>query len=316
MNVSVRRIESEQADRCLSYETGADWFRQRIRILRNNPAFSAVAVDYAQNVVDLYKGRYLANRAIANIARQTICTAILSLYFEQPERTGTFLSSIQNLTTVMRLCSRNTTAANVVLLERIGLVTRMDNAADRRWRHILPTQQLVMEAEGFLRANLAAADALFPGRKYSTMIDADQNILELCFANSIHSLMVVNSLDLGLHGSEIFNTSDGGKILLLKLMSMKDMGTPSGEDIVQFPFEEVGPLFGLSRTHVRRLMKKAEAGGFVRLLQDGGRRVQILPPLEVFFENIVAANVARSQFDVHLANGDYDFLPIDPFRIG
>lgn len=311
MNVALRHIELTQPYRCISPETGAEWFSQRTRILRYNPAFAAAAVDYAQSMVDLYKGRYLTNRAIANVAQQTICTAIMSLYFEQTGRTGAFLSSIQNLTTAMNLCSRNTTAANVVLLERIGLVTRVENPEDRRWRYILPTEQLVTEARDFLRVQYETADALFPARKYCELIYTNGDVLERCFANGIHSLLIVNSLVRDLPGSQIFDRSDGGKILLLKLMSMKDTAQPSGESVVEFPFEEVGPLFGLSRTHVRRLMKKAEAGGFVRLLEDGGRQVQILPPLEAFFENIVAVNVARAQFDIHLANGDYDLLPID-----
>ncbi|MEI5679923.1 helix-turn-helix domain-containing protein [Mesorhizobium sp. CCNWLW179-1] len=315
MNLPVRYLEHAQVERLISQETGVEWFKQRMRILRCNPAFSAAAADYARSMVDLYKGRYLINRAIANVARQTICTAILSLYFEQTEKTGPFLSSIQNLTTEMNLCSRNTTAANVVLLERVGLVTRSENSKDRRWRSIRPTEQLIKEVESFLRANLTVADALFPARKYRELIDANDDVLERCFANSIHSLLITDSFARDLPGSLIFDTSDGGKILLLKLMSLKDTGQSSVEDTVEFPFEEVGSLFGLSRTHVRRLMKKAEAGGFVRLLEDGGRRVQILPPLEAFFENIVALNVARAQFDLHLANGDYDLLPIDPFRV-
>jgi hypothetical protein len=313
MNVPFHHLELPQSRRWISQETSAEWFKQRIRILRCNPAFPTMAVNYAQSVVDLFKGRYLANRAMANVARQTICTAILSLYFEQPERTGPFLSSIQNLTTAMRLCSRNTAAANVVLLERVGLVTRMENSEDRRWRHIVPTEQLMTEVEGFLRVNLAAADMLFPARGYCALLDESRHVLERCFANSIHSLLVMNSLDLDLQGSEIFNTSDGGKILLLKLMSMRDASQLVDEDTVEFPYDEVGTLFGLSRTHVRRLMKKAETSGFVRLLQDGGRRVQILPPLETLFENVVASNVAQAQFDIHLANGDYDLLPVDPF---
>jgi hypothetical protein len=51
-------------------------------------------------------------------------------------------------------------------------------------------------------------------------------------------------------------------------------------------------------------MRKAEAGGFVHLLQKGGRQVRLLPPLEELFENIVAAHIARAQLDMHLAMGE------------
>jgi hypothetical protein len=97
----------------------------------------------------------------------------------------------------------------------------------------------------------------------------------------------------------------------LKLLSMRGTGDASGSRIVEFPFDEIGSLFGLSRTHVRRLVRKAEAGGFLRLLQKGGRRIEILPPLEDLFENIVAANVAGAQLDVHIARGDDELLRLD-----
>ena len=39
--------------------------------------------------------------------------------------------------------------------------------------------------------------------------------------------------------------------------------------------------------------------------------IQLLEPLREGFEKVVALIIARAQFDVHLANGDYDLLPFD-----
>jgi DNA-binding GntR family transcriptional regulator len=91
---------------------------------------------------------------------------------------------------------------------------------------------------------------------------------------------------------------------MLKLMSLRHSDPQAGDPVIDFPYDEIGALFGLSRTHVRRLMKRAEAAGFVRLLQRGGRQVRIMPPLEDLFENLVAANIARAQFDMALAGRD------------
>ena len=222
----------------------------------------------------------------------------------------TALSSIQNLTSAMGVCSKNTTAATVLLLERIGLVRRVENHEDRRSLYIVPTEQLISGARDILRVALATADLLFPLRNYRALLD-DNDFLRRYFASSIHSLLNKSSLISNIGGSDRFATSDGSEILLLKLMSMSGTSQSADEGIVEFAFDEIAPLFGVSRTHIRRLMRKAEAEGFVRLLQEGGRRVQILPPLRDVFENIVAMNVTRAQFDMHLANGDYDLLPFD-----
>ena len=320
MNAPFRPLPLPQTLAGISHETRAQWFEQRIRILRWHPDFHAIALDYARGMVELFQGRYLVNRAMANIARQTICMAILSLHFRDGEETcpstadaealTTALSSIQNLTTATGVCSKNTTAATVLLLERIGLVRRVENDQDRRSMHIVPTERLIAGARDVLRISLTSADTLFPSRNYRALIDSD-DFLERYFASTIHSLLNRSSLISGLNGSQLFATSDGGEILLFKLMSIGDAGQPGDEHVVEFPFDEIAPQFAVSRTHIRRLMKKAEAEGLVRLLQDGGRKIQILPPLRDVFENLVAMNVTRAQFDMHLANRDYDLLPFD-----
>ncbi|MBP0657085.1 winged helix-turn-helix domain-containing protein, partial [Mycobacterium tuberculosis] len=73
---------------------------------------------------------------------------------------------------------------------------------------------------------------------------------------------------------------------------MKEQQPADRENIVSFPYDEIGNLFGVSRTHIRRLMKRAEAEGLVRLLEDGGRQIEILPTLNDVFENMVAAHIA------------------------
>jgi DNA-binding MarR family transcriptional regulator len=286
----------------LTAETGPQWFRQRIRDLRSHPDFAATAVDLARSMVQLFEGRYLVNKAMANVARQTVCIAILSSYFGQTEQNGgTFLSTIQRLTTAMRVCSKNTTAATVALLERLGLVVRVKNDRDRRWLHIQPTEDLVAAARDYQRILLTAADTLFPSRNYRASFEVDRGIEQRCFAVGLYSHIAVHTSVFSSARSQVFMDADGGAILLFKLLSLKGKTWQSGDAIVEFPFDEIGSLFGLSRTHVRRLMRKAEAAGFVRLLQKGGRQVRILQPLEDLFENIVAASVARAQLDMQLA---------------
>jgi len=303
-------LADRQSAPCPRGETGADWFRQRIRDLRRKPEFATVAAAYAGETVRLFEGRYLANKAMANIARQTVCVAILSSHFGLADGSGgAFLSSIQTLTTAMRVCSKNTTAATVALLERLGLVVRAENRDDRRWLHIRPTEHLISAARDFRRISLAAADALFPRGNYHALFDSDQAVQERCFAIGLYSFIAIYSSVFDLEESHVFTSTDGGMVLLLKLLSLK--GRSSDANVVEFPFDEIGSLFGLSRTHVRRLMRKAAAGGFVRLLQNGGRRIEILPPLNDLFENVVAANVAGAQLDLHLARGDDELLRLD-----
>src|SRR5262249_47848817 len=46
---------------------------------------------------------------------------------------------------------------------------------------------------------------------------------------------------------------------------------------VALPYGDVGDRFGVSRTHVRKLLAAAEEAGLVKLHARGGHRVEILP---------------------------------------
>jgi len=293
---------------CISYETRSQWLLQRISILRGNPNFVAAAVEYAQGIVRIFEGKYMANKVIANVARHVICSSILALHFNEKHH-GASVSHLQHITSASGLCSPNTTAATINFLERIGAVTRVRDESDHRNHLILPSDRLILHTRSIVGVALSAADKLFPLRHYQQLMESADDFIERYFAASLHSLLNLNTLISSFHGSRLFADSDSGSILLCKLMSLKQPFADTAT--VVLPFDDIGQLYGVSRTHIRRLMKKAEGEGFVRLLENGGRKVEILPPLNDVFENMVASHVAREQFNIHLANEDYDLLPMD-----
>jgi hypothetical protein len=186
LGAAFRQLALPQMTGCTAPESGAHWFRQRIRDVRAHPDFAVAAADYARSTVQLYEGRYLVNKALANVARQTVCIAILSSYFGQSEKEGAFLTSIQALTAALHVCSKNTTAAIVALLERLSLVVRVENQRDRRWLFIQPTDHLISAMSDSHRIALAAADALFPAQNFRAMFDRDPLLRERCFAVGLY----------------------------------------------------------------------------------------------------------------------------------
>lgn len=295
---------------CISHETRSRWLLQRIATLRDNPDFGLAAAEYAQGAVRIFEGHYMANKVMANVARRVICMSILALHFNAgAKHHGALISSLQQITSAMGLCSKNTTAATIDFLENVGLVTRIPDESDRRNHLIQPTDRLIAGASKIVGVTFAAADKLFPKNHYLQLMDG-ADFMKKYFASSIHSLMNVGALMYNLRGTQLFSVSDGGRILLCKLMSIKSSQQSGDRHIVSFPFDDIGHLYGFSRTHIRRLMKRAEADGLVRLLEDGGRKVRLLPLLDDIFANMVAAGLARAEFDIHLANREYNLLPI------
>lgn len=296
----------------ISHGTRSRWLLQRVAILRDNPNFFPATVEYAQGVVKIFEGRYIANKVMANLARHVICMSILALHYNRNEgHHGAVISCVQQITSALGLCSKNTTAATIDFLENTGLVVRVRDETDHRHYLIQPTQRLILGSSSIVRVALSAVNRLFPSRHYRQFSDDAGDFMERYFSSSLHSLLNISTLISDQRDSRLFATSDSGGTLLCKLMAIKYSEGSSGEGTIAFPFDEIGELYGVSRTHIRRLMKKAEVGGLVRLLEDGGRKIEILPPLTDVFENMVASHVARAQFDMHLANGDYDLLPVD-----
>lgn len=314
MNVMPRSFLSPMPLDWISQTTRAAWIEQRVCILRQNAEFEKVALEFARYAVSQFETRPAANGAIANAVRYTICTAILASHFRQQQDgpdvpagpSITTLSSLQALTSEMELCSKNTTAATVFLLERVGLVRRLEHNGDRRSSNIVPTEALISAWRDQLNISLLCADMLFPRRHYQSLID-DPDFVARYFACGIHSIRSALPMFSSMIGSGLFAESDRGMPILWKLMTMPSQSA----GVVEFPFDEIAAPFKVSRTHIRRLMKKAEAEGLLTLLEDGGRKIQLLEPLREGFEKVVALIIARAQFDVHLANGDYDLLPFD-----
>jgi hypothetical protein len=283
------------------------WLLQRTNILRQNPNFTSAAVKYAFGIVRLFEGQYTENKVMANFARQIICLSIVALHFnEKSGKHRSLVTSIQRLTTSLEICSKNTTAATIDLLERVGFVTRTRDQRDHRLYLIQPTPRLMHNVRELVSVSVSAADELYPLRRYPDLLCSTDDFMERYFAASLHSLRNISSLIFHNSGLHIFDMRDSGAILLCKLMTMRCC---EDDNVVSFPFEQVAQLYGVSRTHIRRLILNAESEGLLKIVEDGGQKILLRPALIDIFEHMVAAQIAKAQFDIHVANKDYDLLP-------
>jgi DNA-binding GntR family transcriptional regulator len=57
------------------------------------------------------------------------------------------------------------------------------------------------------------------------------------------------------------------------------------------PYGDLGDRFGVSRTHVRKIVAEAEAAGLVRLHGRGGHRVEILPRFLASYDHGLAVGM-------------------------
>jgi hypothetical protein len=87
----------------------------------------------------------------------------------------------------------------------------------------------------------------------------------------------------------LFFERAGGYMVITALLQAAMTG---GDDThAMVPYGDVGDRFGISRTHVRRLLTDAEATGLVKLHTRGGRSVELLPPLWACYDGSTATGM-------------------------
>jgi DNA-binding FadR family transcriptional regulator len=92
----------------------------------------------------------------------------------------------------------------------------------------------------------------------------------------------------------LFQGRDGGIMVLIKMIAMA--GQERADEPLKISYADLGGRFGVSRTHVRKLLEAAEGMDLVRLTKSDGQFVELLPPVLQAFDRLVAD--ATSGFDL------------------
>jgi hypothetical protein len=150
---------------------------------------------------------------------------------------------------------------------------------DRRIKLLRMTERLRRHDRDWIAAHYAPLAVLYPQHDYTRALDHDpafqvaQRRASLPFA-SLGAKLIVSVPEMLL-----FLDRAGGYPVLAALLqaAMADPENPHAA----IPYTDAGDRFGVSRTHVRRLLSAAQDAGLVKLHARGGHRVEILPRLWV-----------------------------------
>jgi hypothetical protein len=98
-----------------------------------------------------------------------------------------------------------------------------------------------------------------------------------------------------------FMSREAGVMILIKLMQLAG---PKGDAArKEISYSEIGDSFGVSRTHVRKILQDAERQGLVRLTKRNGQFVEVMPELVQAFDRFVAASMSGHDLIYKLALG-------------
>jgi hypothetical protein len=160
---------------------------------------------------------------------------------------------------------------------------------DRRVRILAPTEKLRAHDRDWLAAQYAPLTLLYPQHDYGFVMRRDPDFQTLHRRACVPFMPLGAKVLLSVPDMMLFFDRPAGHMVLAVLLQAAMAA--SDDPHVAVPHSDVGDRFGISRTHVRRLLVAAEEAGLVRLHARGGHRVEILPRLWSSYDRGIAGGM-------------------------
>jgi hypothetical protein len=266
-----------------------------------HPRFAAARKVYLDRFVDMYDDNPFLVRLLIETGRFAVfLTTIVLEAAQDPARRDTWLTigRLRREMTSSGLASARHVDELVGRLCEVGLVELAPSPHDRRLRLLRATEAARAHDRAWLAAHFAPLAACYPQHDYAAVLRHDPQF-HLRFRRAGAPLMRLGAkLMRAAPDMNLFFAHAGGYMVLAALLQA---ALATGDALsATLPYGDAGERFGISRTHVRRLLATAEAAGLVRLRERGGRCVEILPRLWASHDRALACRMYLCDL-VHVA---------------
>ncbi len=162
----------------------------------------------------------------------------------------------------------------VARLCAVGFMTAAPAEGDRRVRILRPTEAMLQHDCAWLAAHYAPMTVIGRFADYAPAMRQDPAYQVAQRRTSIAFLPFSGKLLAMAPELMLFFNHAAGHVVSAALIQAA-MGADDLHAAV--PYGDVGERFGVSRTHIRKIVEEAQSAGLVRLHGLGGHRVEILP---------------------------------------
>jgi hypothetical protein len=267
-----------------------------------DPRFPEARRIYVDAIVRLYENEPMLNRLMHEAGRMAIFFVVMCLNarYDPDDR-----ASWPTVGRVKKALGRFQAASQRRIDDIVGRLVstgylRLDTVGgDRRVRIVKPTDAMLAHDQDWMEAHYAPLAHMFPRSDYALPLRRDprfqtaQRLASLDILDWSARIMADN------FGMALFLGRAAGALILTKLVQLMD-ADPGGL-VPDLAYADIGPRFGVSRTHVRTLLQDAEQAGFVRLSGEGGRFVQLTPGLVTAFDRFVADGMSSHDLTWRMA---------------
>ena len=243
--------------------------------MRSAPRFSEAARRAAAGSLALYERDAIMTRALKDVGRIVLAIIVLSL----DAQGALTLTRIQSFLEAMGVASRGRAAAMLIQLRVIRYVEPAGVQPDLRVRLYRPTEKMRNAFRALFRNELAALALVEP--EASAVVERfDEpcvfNPFIVRFGQGLIDAAKVHERDKP--GLDLFSQRNAGLTILNALLLSGEAGdTFPPEGPIRFSVAGLARRFGVSRPHVRKLLRDAERVGFLTRQSEEGTGV--LSPL-------------------------------------
>jgi CRP-like cAMP-binding protein len=280
--------------------------------LRAHPRFPAAMRTLASGMLALYRGNRLLNLLVNDRGRMVI--GYLALYLHEggvPDGRGKGfgVGQLKGLCAAAGLASPGRTSALLALMRMSGYIASASAPEDRR-RHILvPTERLRAAHHDRWERMAAALREIRPDAAAAFALDDPEFVAGYVRATAAEFLGGLRLVDLAPEMDLFLDRNAGLMILFTLLLAGKDDDTIPPRRPVPISISAIANRFGISRVHVRTVLRDAEAQGLIERREKGGSHVLIRPALAeavtTYFANaflFLAHCALQARDEAHRAN--------------
>lgn len=282
-----------------------------IAAVQAHPGFDAAGFRLAAGVIASNRGNRLVNAVMTDRVRLLI--AIWALYFHFSARRGDPLSGLtiarlRRACTEHKLCSGGRVEAMIVLMRFFGHLAAARHEEDQRLHRLTPTERLLEWNRARLSFTFEAMAKVLPEGAEALARMQSPGFIESvsCQIGRIHlaGFQVVDHIP----QMRLFIERNAGFQTLISLCAAAPSGRFPPTEPIHFSLSQLARSFGVSRAHLRALLRDAETSGLVE--RSGPDTLRILPPLAAAQRRLAAlylvyiAHCVRAALAEHASRSD------------
>ena len=275
--------------------TPEDW--QRILVLRNHANFMQGLAAYQDLMPAYFSDNIILNKIVTEAWRFEILVYMLYLYdIGDPEnpRTGLTVTNLQRICARQKCASSGRVLAILGMMGIAGYLNRGKSEFDSRVVLLKPTQKFISIVEGWNRRIFQIIDAILPEAGLAYCQETEPRFGWDMRRNGAETLLdgwkLLDPFPEVVH----FVSRDAGWMLLLTCVA-ESLRLGHGKEIVpvSIDLKSFGARFGVSRTHLRRLLESAYTENLLDAPPKNGTNIVLSPRLVASFLACMASELGN-----------------------